>query len=116
MKFKEGKLDVLPKVFSSFRIEAGIAQRIARTARPTAMIPRPHHQSIVASGALLFGGIVANRIEKTSIIGFLVIFLLMFVTTTTNALAYPHPTWFKIADIGAVLLGGLVAWRMLKWK
>ncbi len=65
---------------------------------------------------VLFGGIVANRIEKTSIIGFLVIFLLMFVTTATNALAYPHPTWFKIADIGAVLLGGLVAWRMLKWK
>ena len=65
---------------------------------------------------VFLGGITANRIDKHSIIGYLVIFLLMFVTTATNALAYPHPTWFKIADIGAVLLGGLLAWRLLKWK
>ena len=64
MKFEEGKLDVLSKVFSSFRIEAGIAQRITPTARPTAMIPRPHHQSIIASGALFFGGVVAFECTK----------------------------------------------------
>jgi hypothetical protein len=65
---------------------------------------------------VLFGGLAVNRIDKNSIIGYLIVFLLMFVTTATNALAYPHPTWFKVVDICAVLFGGFIAWRFLKWK
>lgn len=62
------------------------------------------------------GGLIANRIDKNSIMGYLVIFLLMFVITGTNALAYPHPLWFKITDVSMVVTGGFLAWRYLKWK
>ena len=65
---------------------------------------------------VFLGGLIANRIDRSSIIGFLVIFLLMFVTTVGNVLAYPHPTWFRITDICFVLLGGFAAWRALKWQ
>lgn len=74
---------------------------------------------MVAAGhgiGVFLGGLVANRIDKSSIIGFLVIFLLMFVTTAGNVLAYPHPMWFRVTDIVVVILGGLAAWRVLKWQ
>lgn len=65
---------------------------------------------------VLLGGFVANRIDRTSIIGFLVIFLLMFVSTTSNVLAFPHPLWFQITDISVVIVSGLITWKILKWN
>jgi hypothetical protein len=28
----------------------------------------------------------------------------------------PHPIWFMVADVGIVILAGMIAWRKFHWK
>ncbi len=71
---------------------------------------------IVGHGVSLFAGIyVSKKIQNKSSIPFLLVFLVMLMATISNLAMIPHPIWFKIADIGIVILAGLISWRTFKW-
>jgi len=65
---------------------------------------------------MFLGAFVSNRIQPKSLNALLIIFLLVLLGTISNLAMIPHPLWFNIADIGAVLLAATIAWRGLNWK
>ena len=66
--------------------------------------------------AVFLGGFTANKMHPGSIVGFIVLFSLMAFFTISNLFSLPHPLWFIITDITLLVIGGLAAWRLLKWE
>lgn len=66
--------------------------------------------------AVFLGALTINKIHQFALVGFLVMFILILLSTAVNLLALPHPTWFMITDLTLVIGSGLASWRLLKWK
>lgn len=66
--------------------------------------------------SVLAGAFVINRIEASAMVGMLILFVLILVSTIMNLVALPHPLWFMITDITLVILGGLLSWKLFNWK
>jgi hypothetical protein len=66
--------------------------------------------------SVLAGAFVINRIEASAMVGMLILFVLILVSTIMNLVALPHPLWFMITDIALVILGGLLSWKLFNWK
>lgn len=74
------------------------------------LIPMEMYLSVVfAHGiGLLIGLLIAKSIDKTSKISLYIIAGFFLVGTIANLFMIPHPIWFAIADIGIVVLVGLL--------
>lgn len=77
------------------------------------LIPVQMYISVVfAHGiGLLIGLLIAKLIDKASKISLYIIAGFFLVGTVVNLFMIPHPIWFAIADLGIVVLVGLLMIR-----
>lgn len=73
---------------------------------------------IVAFGHLIgmFVGVTISLKIQKEIAAAYVVGGLFLILTIGNLFMLPHQTWFKIADVAAVLLGGLIPYMAFKNK
>ena len=75
-------------------------------------VPFPALITIIISHGLgmLIGAFVSFKIQQKSTMPILVIFLFMLISTISNFAIIPHPLWFMISDVGAIILVSIIGW------
>ena len=75
-------------------------------------VPFPALITIIISHGLgmIIGAFVSFKIQQKSPMPVLVIFLFMLISTISNLAIIPHPLWFMISDVGAIILASIIGW------
>lgn len=78
------------------------------------LIPVQMYISVVLAHGigLLIGLLIAKSIDKASKISLYIIAGFFLVGTVVNLFMIPHPVWFAFADLGIVVLVGLLMIRI----